>query len=81
MAFRLVSVGEFHFRRDENMFVLIELNLGRGIGLLISLFIYTRKQKSQLFLFYAVLNLIGVGLYLIYCLIIKFRSKKSAENV
>ncbi|CAF4045726.1 unnamed protein product [Adineta steineri] len=51
--------------------------LGRGVGLLISLFIYTRMKKRYLFLIYALFNLVGVIIYSIYCLLSKRRSSSS----
>ncbi|CAF3916883.1 unnamed protein product [Rotaria sordida] len=54
-------------------YILQGIVYGRGIGMLISLFIYTRMKKRHLFLIYAVFNIANAIIYSVYYLLIKRR--------
>ncbi|CAF3980158.1 unnamed protein product [Rotaria sordida] len=54
-------------------YILQGIVYGRGIGMLISLFIYTRMKKRHLFLIYAVFNIVNAIIYSVYYLLIKRR--------
>ena len=55
----------------------ILVGLGRGTGLFLSLFLYTRLEKRYLFLFYAIFNITGAIIYSIYCLLTKSQSSSA----
>ena len=58
-------------------FISFFCDIGRGTGLFVSLFIYTRMKKQYLFLFYAIFNIVGAIGYSIYCILIKRKSSST----
>lgn len=52
------------------------LCLGRGVGLIVSSFIYTHYESRRLFLVYAIYNTVAAALYSIYFLLTRAKSDK-----
>ena len=54
--------------------------IGRGVGLIVSSFIYTRLQSRTLFLFFACFNATAAIIYSLIFFVLKKRSEKNLRS-